>query len=174
MTDSQIQQTPQHPLERMRGLAERITLPASGIEVVIRKADVEAITQDSMKFALNTSLLKEVAQTWAKEAGEASRDAGQTSRPEMPLDTAEMLELARKMEVALLRNVVAAPPLDELITLYGGSDQLADFGMGSDYRALLDAVNRLNPSKDEQKKEQDKSQSAAIPTPECSDAEQSG
>lgn len=168
-----IQQVPAHPLEKMNGMAERITLPGSGIEVVVRRADVEALTADALRFAFTTPVLQQVAQDWATRAGEAAKVPGQLDRPQPALDMGQQMELARQMNAATFRAVVVAPKLDDLIAMYGGDEQLADFGMGSDFKVLKDAVDRLNPATPEHQ-ERDKSQGAAVPAPEGGQPEQHG
>lgn len=149
---NEIQQVAQHPLEKMQNMAERVTLPGSGIEVVVRRGDIEAITQDAMRFALNTGTMQEVAAEWAKAANEHAAEPGGQKRQQAQLSALEMLDVARKTEAAVIRAVVAAPPLDDLIAAYGGSAELPDLGLGTDYAALKAAVDRLNPTNQEQDK----------------------
>lgn len=147
----------------MPGAAERITLPMSGIEVVVRRGDIDAIMQDGMKFALNTEAMQDVAQAWAKTATEETKEEGVPERPQGQLTAAQLLEISQKTEAAVFRAVVTAPLLDDLMARYGGNDSLPDFGMGPDYGVLKEVVNRLNPAPD---KEQAKSPGAGVPAPQ--------
>lgn len=126
------QQPPRHPLEDMPNMAERVTLPASGIEVVVRRADVDALSQDALRQGLGISGIDQLA-------------LGDTAQLAASVGAMQALDLVQTVEAFIFRSVIAAPPLDELAARYGGNVNLPDFGMGSDYRFLQGVVDRLNP-----------------------------
>ncbi|MCP2015616.1 hypothetical protein L1280_002784 [Deinococcus sp. HSC-46F16] len=169
-----------HPLEKFAGATKRITLPMSGIEVVVRRADVDAITNDAMKTTFQTGVLREVAAEWAKEAAEETRPEGSQPRPQPQLSPDQLLVIQAEATRAVLRNTVILPTLDELMELYGGGEQFADLGFGPDYQPLMDAVNELNPTTRDEKGnltqagDAQRDQAKSVAAPERGDAAQSG
>lgn len=161
-----------HPLERFPGATKRVTLPMTGLEVVVRRADVDAITADAMKMTLQTGALREVAQGWAQEAaGEAAKDSTTPPRPQMALPPEMEIILMQEANRAVLRSVVVLPTLDELMAEYGGRDSDPDLGLGPDFKALMAAVNEMNPAGGGAEAE---TKSEAVPAPKRRGAQRPG
>lgn len=163
---------PVHPFEKV-GAAKWLRLPLLGVEVIVRRVDVDAITADAFRATLSTGTLKEVAQKWAAEAAEAAQQKdGKAPRPQPALAPEDEITLSIEAGKAVLRNAVVTPTLDELLTTYGAApdNTYADLGLGTDYSVLMAAVNEMNPTSPNPKeaaaaKEGEKSPGAAVPPP---------
>lgn len=147
MTEYTPAPTPAHPFEKFPGATRRVILPLSGVEVVVRRVDVEAVTSGCVLHAFRTGVLQDVAQEWARQSAEDTQDPTQPRRPAPELGMEDGLKLSRAIEVGILRNAVLAPPFDDLMALYGGSEAADDLGFGPDYSVLIGAANELNPPK---------------------------
>lgn len=134
-----------HPFERFPNATRRVTLPLSGFEVVVRKIDIDAVTAGGLRYALSLPALERVATLWANEAAKESEQDGQR-RPQPTMEPEEKRALEHAVEVAVLRNALLAPTLDDLLLEYGGSEGLDDLGLGPDYGVLLRVVAALNPA----------------------------
>ncbi len=146
-----------HPLEAFPSAVKYLTLPTTGVEVVIRRLDIDAITADASRTVLNMPAVREVAQAWAAEAAEKTKSDTPT-RPQVSLPPEVMLEIDRAARQGMLRAAVLRPTLDELVSLYGGSTETADLGLGPDYGYLLSEVDGFSNTKPgDAQKEQAKS-----------------
>ena len=133
-----------HPLERFPGATRTVTAPMTGLPVVIRKVDFDAITLDSARFVLSGPAMREVAQEWAARATEEMKEDGETPRPRGSLPPEAELEIQREASRAALRCALLRPTLDELVAEYGGSLDEADLGLGSDFSWLAGEVSAFS------------------------------
>lgn len=113
------QRTP-HPALSLPGFTRPVTL-STGLEVHIRKVDVEAVTLDAARHAAG-----------ALGEGEAA--------PRVEEQVALTIDVRRR----LLKASLIQPTLPELMTVYGGTDEDADLGLGTDLTVLLEAVDEFN------------------------------
>lgn len=169
-----LQQVPAHPLERFPGAAKRFTMPMTGIEVVVRRADVDIITADCMKATLQTGVLREVAAEWAKTASESAKEDEKPERYQPELTPEQMLALNREAERAVIRATVIAPAFDDLLALYGGLESHADLGMGPDYRVLVAAVNEMNPTPTDEEGDARRDEAKSVAAPKRGAAQRAG
>ncbi|GGO32721.1 hypothetical protein [Deinococcus humi] len=164
-------QTKPHPLESFPGATLAVTLPMTGLEVIIRKLDVEAIRNDGMRTALSLPALREVSQSFAQiAAGEMQKGDGPArNRGELPPEV--MLDIEREMKRALIRTALIRPDLDTLVALYGGSLEAPDLGLGPDYSYLAGQIDTFSSP---QAGEAEKDAARTFPVSERGSAERSG
>ena len=140
-------QTPRQPIENFHGMSERVTLPGSKIEVVIRQVDTEVITLDGVSESASAGELLQVAAAYAESSTKTMSDSNVADMMKLPTMALSVLEMMRRSRNATLREAVVAPSLDELREIYGGRRDSADLGMGRDYSFLSNAVERFNSKK---------------------------
>lgn len=133
-----------HPLEAFPGATLAVTLPMTGLEVVIRKLDVEAITNDAIRTVLSLPALREVSQTFAALAAGEAQKGGDPARSRGELSTEVALDIERESRRALIRSALIRPDLDTLIGLYGGTLDAPDMGLGPDYSHLAGAIDTFS------------------------------
>lgn len=141
--ETQERTLPVHPLEA-KGAAKWLILPMMGVEVIVRKVDFGAVVQGGMRYALQTGALSLAALEFAKEATELTQEDSPRERGQ--LDALEALQMQRIAQVAVFRNALITPKLDDLLSRYGGDEEFDDFGFGPDFSVLNDALTELNPS----------------------------
>ena len=142
MTDTKPAQPARQPVENMPGMAQRVSLTYSQQEVVIRKLDMNAITQDQVLHTLRGRDLSEVANTYAKSVNDAS-DAAQVMDAQL-----DQVALMQQIQRGMLRESLVAPTLEELVAVYGGRMDSPDLGMGPDYSQLMAAVDAFQNAGD--------------------------
>lgn len=136
-----------HPLERFPNATHRVTLPMTGVEVLIRKLDIGAITVDCTRTVLSVPAMREAAQAFAAQAAKQLAEPGRTARPRGELPPEIALEIQRESERGILRSALLRPTLDELVSLYGGRPTDPDLGLGPDYSALVGAIDAFSGAK---------------------------
>lgn len=112
-----------HPALALKGFTTSVTL-STGIEVHIRKLDMDKITQATARDAVVSGLLT-IEEAQANNIG-------------------EQLGLAIEVNARVLKASLVEPTLAELMETYGGSLDDADFGLGSDMTLILKAVDEFN------------------------------
>ncbi|MFB9991221.1 hypothetical protein ACFFLM_04390 [Deinococcus oregonensis] len=115
-----------HPALALKGFTKPVTL-GTGIEVHIRKLDMDVITQAAARDAVASGLLT------IDEANTAN--------------VGEQLGLAIEVKTRVLKASLVQPTLTELVEIYGGTMDEADFGLGNDMSLILEAVDKFNPQK---------------------------
>lgn len=135
-----------HPLQKFPGLTTTVTLPLTGIQVLIRRLDVAAFTTDAMRTVLNIPAMREAAQAFATQAAEQLKEPGKQGRPRGELPPEIMLEIQRESERGLLRAALLRPTLDELVGMHGAQGTEPDLGM-PDYSFLVNAVDEFSAGK---------------------------
>lgn len=145
MTNAEIKR---HPLEAFPNAVKTLILPQTGIEVVIRRLDFDAITTDATKTVLSSPAMREAALLFAQEASETLND-GTPKRPRGDLPMEAMLDIQRESERGLLRNAILRPTLDELVALYGGNMEAPapDLGLGPDFSFLTGEIEAFSKTK---------------------------
>lgn len=125
-----------HPAERLPGLTKRVTL-SSGIEVLLRRVDLEAVTLDATQHVMNRHELLQVAGEHAQEAAQAvaALDPGGRRPSALSVEAESALAVSK----SVLRATLLQPRLEELIALYGGREDQSepDLGLGPDFADLL-------------------------------------
>lgn len=166
-----MEETQRHPLEAFPGATQAVTLPMTGLEVVIRKLDVEAVRNDAMRTVLSLPALREVSQMFAAEAAGEAQKGGDPQRNRGQLPPEVMLDIQRESQRALIRSALIRPDLGALIGLYGGSLDAPDLGLGPDYSVLATAIDEFSSP---QAGEAQKEDARTFPVPERGDAERPG
>lgn len=136
-----------HVKERFPGATKTVVLPGINQAVVIGALDIAAYDSSGARTMLNIPALRDVALKWAKDAREAAREEGQIDRPTPELPAEELLRLEEEATKARLRNGLLRPTLDELVEVVGGSLDLPDYGLGTDYSYLMAAVAAFSAEK---------------------------
>lgn len=150
--------TEKHPLEKFPGMTKTLTLPLSGVEVVIRKVDMEVLTQDMALASMKSSDLMQVAARYSNEVSEETSGTSVSERLMQEIDTGELMKNIRS---GLLREAVIRPTIDQLrAEVYGGRADSSDLGMGPDYSYLVKAVDEFNAKP---KDEDGEAKAAAFP-----------
>lgn len=133
--------TDKHPLEKFAGMTKAVTLPLSGQEVIIRKVDMDVLSQDLTISTMRSEDLMSVAREYS---GQVSEAMGQNLEAKLmgQINTAEVLKNIRN---GMLREAVIRPTLDQLRTdVYGGRADSSDLGMGPDFSYLVKEVEAFN------------------------------
>lgn len=120
--------TAMHPLEKVPGATQLVTLPLLGVDVVIRRVDVAAVSLASMRDLMKDPELKAVLSA---------------ATP----DEHMKLEATARVQQRLVRTALIRPKAAELLAQYGvDEDETSpDMGMGPDFTVLVEAIMQLNP-----------------------------
>jgi hypothetical protein len=119
-----------------------LTLPASGLEVRIRKVDAGHIgTASAQGFLLGG--MSQAGAANAREGGAALQSLMATDgrAEDMDPQTAGLLlEIAEYTNQQLLKAALVRPSFPELLALFESDGSGPDLGLGPDYTVLLNAV----------------------------------
>jgi len=129
-----------HPATLLKGFTKTVTL-STGVEVIIKRLNIEAYTMDAARHVMSTPALLTAAGEYAKESA-AAIESVDGQAPSMSRE--QMLETSIQIQEKLLRGALIQPKLEELLELYGGSLAEPDYGLGPDLTALLDAVQEFS------------------------------
>ena len=138
----------EHPQEAFPGFTERLTL-SSGVVVLLRRVDVEAITLDTAAHVLNSFALLEQGAQHAKDvvAEVVSRDP-YAMRPPSFEQFAAQAETVLEVSQRTIKAALLTPRLEALVAMYGGREDMSepDLGLGNDYSLLLSKIDSMNPT----------------------------
>lgn len=125
-----------------------ITL-STGIVVTLRPVDISGDAPLTLREALGSAL----AQAGAKHAGVGAAqlqeqikrdDPWAERRPEEQSSAELIVQAERHLRVALLRRGCVHPSLDDLLAVYGGTEDQDDLGLGPDFTLLSEAIRGLS------------------------------
>ncbi|AWN22214.1 hypothetical protein DKM44_02325 [Deinococcus irradiatisoli] len=134
-----------HPATLLKGFTKTVTL-STGVEVIIKKLNIEAYTMDAARHVMSTPALMTAAGEYARESAAAIESV---DGPSPAMSREQMLETSLQIQEKLLRGALIEPKLEALIELYGGSLEEPDYGLGPDLTMLLEAVNDFSSPKPE-------------------------
>ncbi|GAA4002665.1 hypothetical protein GCM10022631_11710 [Deinococcus rubellus] len=129
-----------HPALKLKGFTKTVTL-STGIDVIIKKLNIEAYTMDAARHVMSTPALLTAAGEYAKESA-AAIESVDGQAPTMSRE--QMLETSLQIQEKLLRGALIEPKLEALVELYGGSLEEPDYGLGPDLTVLLEAVQAFS------------------------------
>lgn len=132
--------TNSHPALKLKGFTKTVTL-STGVEVIIKKLNIEAYTMDAARHVMSTPALLTAAGEYAKESA-AAIESVDGQAPAMSRE--QMLETSVQLQEKLLRAALIEPKLEALVELYGGTLEEPDYGLGPDLTVLLEAVQEFS------------------------------
>ncbi|MBZ9712177.1 hypothetical protein [Deinococcus multiflagellatus] len=130
----------------LKNFFEEVTL-STGVVVKIRKVDLQANSQASMREMVTAAITRVGAEN-AMEGSNLLKKilAGDERADEVLEDLVQFPDLVVGMEhggkVSLLERACVSPTLDELIGWYEGNRALPDLGLGPDFNILLTYVRQ--------------------------------
>ncbi|WP_161884051.1 hypothetical protein [Deinococcus alpinitundrae] len=129
-----------HPALKLKGFTKTVEL-STGVEVIIKKLNIEAYTMDAARHVMSTPALLTAAGEYAKESA-AAIESVDGQAPTMSRE--QILETSLQIQEKLLRGALIEPKLEALIEMYGGSLEEPDYGLGPDLTVLLNAVQEFS------------------------------
>lgn len=129
-----------HPATLLKGFTKTVEL-STGVEVIIKKLNIEAYTMDAARHVMSTPALLTAAGEYAKESA-AAIESVDGQAPAMSRE--QMMETSIQLQEKLLRAALIAPRLEALVELYGGGLEEPDYGLGPDLTVLLEAVQEFS------------------------------